>query len=239
MRVLSALLGLLLLAATPARAGDAAELAILGFSADGGVFAFEEFGMQDGSGFVYANRFYIDTATDTFLPGTPIRVVLEEDGATVSQARTQARDQGEAILPAAELAANRGFTAGLNPVTELGADPFRMAVNPRPVFPPIDPPFEVRLEQFPILPGPEICQDLGVPLGFRLVHLDLAEGGLTKLLHKDNSIPASRGCPIGYRIAGIQTFSADALTAFAVLIAVEKVGFEGPDYRTITVPGRF
>jgi predicted secreted protein len=239
MKLLSALIGLLLLAALPARAGDTAELAILGFSADGGVFAFEEYGMQDGSGFVYANRYYIDTATDKFLPGTPVRVTLEEDGATVNHARAQASAQGEAIVPASVLAANPGFTAGLNPVTEFGADPFRMAVNPRPVFPAIDPPLEVRLEQFPILPGPDICQNLGVPLGFSLVRLDTADGGVTKLLHKESSIPASRGCPIGYRIAGIQTFSADALTAFAVLIAVEKVGFEGPDHRYIAVTSRF
>jgi hypothetical protein len=40
-----------------AQAGDAAKLDILGFSKDGGVFAFEEYGVQDGSGFPYANRF--------------------------------------------------------------------------------------------------------------------------------------------------------------------------------------
>ena len=49
--------------AASARAGDVAELEILGFSDDGGVFAFEEYGVQDGSGFPYANRYYIDTAT--------------------------------------------------------------------------------------------------------------------------------------------------------------------------------
>jgi len=49
------------------RAGDAATLNILGFSSDGSVFAFEEYGVQDGSGFPYANRFYIDTETDTFM----------------------------------------------------------------------------------------------------------------------------------------------------------------------------
>ncbi|RUV10776.1 DUF2259 domain-containing protein, partial [Mesorhizobium sp. M5C.F.Ca.IN.020.32.2.1] len=41
-----------------AQAGDVAELEILGFTSDGGAFAFEEYGVQDGSGFPYANRYY-------------------------------------------------------------------------------------------------------------------------------------------------------------------------------------
>ncbi|TIL61031.1 MAG: hypothetical protein E5Y89_28055, partial [Mesorhizobium sp.] len=40
-----------------AGAGDVAELEILGFSKDGGVFAFEEYGVQDGSGYPYASRY--------------------------------------------------------------------------------------------------------------------------------------------------------------------------------------
>ena len=68
-------------ALAPAKAGDAATLNVLGFSSDGAIFAFEEYGVQDGSGFPYANRYYIDTATDTFLPGSPIRKRI--DGAVL------------------------------------------------------------------------------------------------------------------------------------------------------------
>src|SRR5689334_4003423 len=100
----------------PALAGDVAALEILGFSHDGGVSAFEEYGVQDGSGFPYANRYYIDTATDELLKGTPVRVRLDDESAALETARKQARDKGEKIVPQAELAANRGITAGLNPV---------------------------------------------------------------------------------------------------------------------------
>jgi predicted secreted protein len=34
--------------------GDYADRTILGFSPDGGIFAFEEFGVGDGSGYPYA-----------------------------------------------------------------------------------------------------------------------------------------------------------------------------------------
>jgi predicted secreted protein len=49
----------LLLAVPAAHAGDYAYRDILGFSSDGKSFAFEEYGVQDGSGFPYANIFVV------------------------------------------------------------------------------------------------------------------------------------------------------------------------------------
>ena len=46
-----------------------------------------------------------------------------------------------------ELRANAGQTVAANPVTELSADPFKVKVNPRPVFPAIDPALTVQLEE--------------------------------------------------------------------------------------------
>ena len=228
-----------LAAISPAPAGDAAGLEILGFSADGGVFAFEEYGVQDGSGFPYSNRYYIRTEDDTFVPGTPVRVRLEDESATLEAARSQAREQGEDTVPEAELNANRGFTAGLNPVTELSADPSRLVAGPRPVFPPIDAPLEFRLEEIPF-GETAACPGLGGISGFRLLRVHAAAGGVTELLHEDRSVPQSRGCPLGYALAGVQTFSnASGLAAYAVLIAVRRAGFEGPDHRWIAVTRRW
>ncbi|TJV45115.1 MAG: DUF2259 domain-containing protein [Mesorhizobium sp.] len=220
-----------------ARAGDVAELEILGFTKDGGLFAFEEYGVQDGSGFPYANRYYIDTNDDSFLKGTPIRVRLDDETATIEAARLQARQKGEAIVSQAELSANRGITAGFNPVTELSADPHRMVVNPRPIFSPVDQPLEFRLDELG-MNNTEGCESQGEINGFRLLRVDARDGGTTKLLHEDKSVPKSRGCPNGYSIGAVQTFSMDSLSAYAVLIAVRQYGFEGPDYRWIAVTGR-
>lgn len=218
-------------------AGDVAELEILGFTKDGGVFAFEEYGVQDGSGFPYANRYYIDTNDDSFLKGTPIRVRLDDETATIEAARLQARQKGEAIVSQAELSANRGITAGFNPVTELSADPHRMVVNPRPIFSPVDQPLEFRLDELG-MNNTEGCESQGEINGFRLLRVEARDGGTTKLLHEDKSVPKSRGCPNGYSIGAVQTFSMDSLSAYAVVIAVRQYGFEGPDYRWIAVTGR-
>jgi predicted secreted protein len=218
------------------RAGDVANLEVLGFSTDGGTFAFEEYGVQDGSGFPYSNRYYIDTSTDKFLPGTPVRVRLDDENATLDAARKQSSELGDKIVKDADL--NRGFAAGSNTVTELNADPHRMVVNPRPVFPPLDAPLEVRLEEIPLAASGS-CEGMGETSGFRLLRVDARDGGQTGLLHEDKTIPQSRGCPLGYGIGGIQTFFGEGgKPAFAVLIAIRGVGFEGPDYRWIAVTGR-
>ncbi|BCH33528.1 hypothetical protein MesoLjLc_54580 [Mesorhizobium sp. L-8-10] len=229
----------LALIAADAFAGDTASLEILGFSQDGAVFAFEEYGVQDGSGFPYSNRYYIDTRTDRFLPETPVRVRLDDEAATLDAARTEARERGEKFVTQSELSANRGFTAGANAVTELSTDPFRLAVNPRPVFPAIDPMLEFRLDEIPI-PVPEPCASQGEARGFRLIRIGTADGEQSRLVHEDKSIPRSRGCPNGYRLGAIQTFSGDgSLASYAVLISVRQYGFEGPDHRWIAVTGRF
>lgn len=225
--------------ASPAEAGDAAELAILGFTTDGSVFAFEEYGVQDGSGFPYANRFYIDTASDSFVAGTPIRVRIDDENASVDDAREEARGRGQAIAADAELARHRGFTAGFNAITELSADPYRLAVNPRPVMPAIDAPLEFRLEEI-ALEQPANCHDLGQAVGFRLVRPGLAPGDAAQLVHEDASIPASRNCPLGYRLGAVQTFFPEGGDpVYAVLVSVRSVGFEGPNHRWIAVPSRF
>jgi predicted secreted protein len=224
--------------AAPAAAGDTAEVNVLGFTPDGRVFAFEEYGVQDGSGFAYAHRFYIDTASDKFVAGTPIRVMLEDEGQSVQAARAQARSRGEKLFRDALLDRNRGNLVAFNAVTEHSADPHRIAASPRPVFPPIDPVLEFRLDEFGVTP-PERCDGLGDIAGFRLLRIDSTPNGRTRLLHEDQKIPLSRGCPDGYRLGGVQTFFPESGSpVYAILIAIRRYGFEGPDFRWIAATGR-
>ncbi len=233
------IVSLLTLAGQPALAGDTAELEILGFSADGSIFAFEEYGIQDGSGFPYAHRFYIDTASDSFLAGTPVRVRLDDEAASLAAARDQARKQGSSIIEDRILSENKGITAGFNAVSELTADPHRMVVSPRPIFPSIDDPLELRIEEIP-LSAPELCENLTERhVGFRLMRIGRAPDETIELLHEDQAVPDSRGCPTGYRIGAIQTFFPEnGESVYAVLVTVQRLGFEGPDHRWIAIPGR-
>ena len=62
----------------PLYAADAAERAILGFSPDGRWFAFEEYGVQDGSGAPYANIYVIDLDMDRWARDTPVQGPAEQ-----------------------------------------------------------------------------------------------------------------------------------------------------------------
>ena len=53
----------------PAAAGEFAQVDLLGFSRSGSHFAFEEYGVQDGSGFPYSNIYVIDVGDDSWVPG--------------------------------------------------------------------------------------------------------------------------------------------------------------------------
>jgi predicted secreted protein len=221
-----------------AMAGDAATLDILGFSKDGKIFAFEEYGVQDGSGFPYATRFYIDTTTDAFLPGTPVRVRIDDENATIDKARAQAAESGNALVKDAELQQNRGFTAASNAITELSADPHQFVFLPRPVFPPIDDRVALRLEEIDF-PTSQNCLEQGHMKGFRLIKLDPEKPGDSTMLNEDKAIPDSRGCPTGYLLGAVQTFHPrGGDPVFAVMVAVQRQGFEGPDHRWIAVTGK-
>ena len=87
-----ALLLLSLLACGRAMAADGAAFNPIGYSPDGRYFAFEQFGMQDGSGFAYWDVFVIDLKDNSWVTGSPYRVVIKnEDESKLTDAREKAR----------------------------------------------------------------------------------------------------------------------------------------------------
>ena len=95
------LLALLALAAlaSPAAAGDAAALRVIGFSPDGTIFAFEQYTMLYEDEAAFSEYFLIDTRTDRYLPGTPIKVLLrDDDGNDEKKAREQAAAKAAPLI---------------------------------------------------------------------------------------------------------------------------------------------
>ncbi len=225
---------MLLSACFIASAGDFAKREIHGFSIDGGLFAFEEFGIQDGSGFPYSNLYVIDTATDQWTAGSPFRVRLEDETKTVFDAREEARILAGPVMKSFE---NRGNVVATNRATELGIDSKRIIANPRLVVPPIDEAIEFRLEEISFA-GTQRCEAFGSTSGFRLLQIATQDGDETRKLHEDTSIPESRNCPLRYDFADLVTYYPDGQNPkFAILIRMQTVGFEGPDGRFLAVTG--
>jgi len=213
-------------------AGDFATRHIHGFSIDGGLFAFEEYGVQDGSGFPYANIYVIDTATDQWTAGSPFKVQLNDETKTVFDARGEARMLAGPVMKSFE---DRGNIVATNQPTEKGIDTGRVVANPRIVVPPIDEDIEFRLERIGF-PATGVCEGFGDTAGFRLKQIATQEGQTTRIIHEDSTVPDSRGCPLRYKLADLVTFFPDkAPPVAAVLILMETIGFEGPDGRYLAV----
>jgi len=217
-----------------ALAGDFAKREIHGFSVDGGLFAFEEYGVQDGSGFPYSNLYIIDTATDQWTANSPYRVLLEDETKTVFDAREEAKILAGPVMKSFE---GRGLTVGTNKPTEVVAEPHRMVVYPRTAVPPIDEAMEFRISEISMEASP-LCEAFGPSVGFNLTQIATKPDAAVRILHEDMNVPDSRKCPRGYSIADIVTFYPEAAPpVMAILILVRSQGFEGPDGRFLAITG--
>lgn len=228
------------LTASGAMAGDFATFQSLGFSPDGKVFAFEEFGVQDGSGFPYSNVYFIDTEKDAYLPGTPIRVRIDDEAAGLGTARAESRDKAGSLIEQHKLADNPGVLAALNPMGEVGADRERIEYLPHAIEPTPGGSFALALENIP-LPPSERCRDITPEggKGFRLKLVKRDGEAADTLLHEDTRVPDSRNCALSYQISGAMTFHPrGADPVHMALVLVRSFGFEGPDGRWIAVPFR-
>ena len=213
-------------------AGDFAERHIYGFSMDGGLFAFEEYGVQDGSGFPYSNIYVIDTTTDTWTAGSPFRVQLNDETKSVFDAREEAEILAGTVLKSFE---DRGQIVATNRSSERGIDTKRMVAVPRIVEPPIDDEIEFRLQPL-VFPASGNCIAFNAGNGFRLLQISNKGGEETRILHEDTSVPDSRNCPLEYSFADLITYFPEGGTpVVAILILMRTVGFEGPDGRYIAV----
>jgi predicted secreted protein len=233
-RILTLVLALLI-AVPAARAGDYAYRDILGFSPDGKFFAFEEYGVQDGSGFPYSNIFVIDPAKDGWVDGTPIRRRIDDEATPLTKARSEARAKADPILKKLGVEP-RGLLVVSNPATELSADPYHVRFRLNDFFNMEERPWSLRLTPITAPEPAATCENLGPVKGLKL-ELTSPEGE-TKVIAQDTSIPESRFCPRDYAISDVVAFTADGETTIAVLLSLFRQGFEGPDRRFIAVTTR-
>ncbi|WP_082092605.1 DUF2259 domain-containing protein [Devosia epidermidihirudinis] len=229
-------LALVLALAAPTLAGDRASLNVLGYSEDGDYFAFEEFGIQDGSGFAYANIYLIDIARDQWVKGTPIKVQAETEERSLAAVRAEATElfaplqAKHAIGEPADLLAVIGDGVADNDGSELafGAIGYMGPGSTQGAY-------QLKLDTFDI-PANANCQPFeGDPLrGFAL---SLTEDGKTVELHRDTTLPASRRCTVTYRLYGVAVpFPGWSIERGVAIISAYSYGFEGPDRRFLVVP---
>lgn len=215
-------------------AGDAAEMRVIGFSADARMFAFEEFGVQDGAGFPYSNIYVIDLSRDKFAPGSPVRVTIERE-APLKDARTLAWTKARDLIVRYGADSDPGAFAAYRAAADLGVEGEVVRFNRYPRAPNVDRPYSIQLQTKPF-PATKDC--LTASNGFNGFQLKLVEAEgkpVDRMLYEDASVPSSRKCPTGYRIGAVVMDGDDATRAVAMIQASSQ-GFEGDDIRWIAVP---
>jgi predicted secreted protein len=224
-------------------AADAAERKILGFSPDGRYFAFEQYGVQDGSGFPYSQIFIIDLDHDRWLDGTPVRVRLEKESETLTDARGKAEAEARKLLEQTRIEDN-GRVLASNPVNQKAEDARRLVFHSYYTsfghLEPIDESDEnviaLAVEDV-VLPSPEGCPVGDTPMAGFVLKVKRGDQA-PKEVHRDESIPTSRGCPLNYSLSDAIVYtSADGrIQRLVVLVNVFSFGFEGADRRFVAVP---
>ena len=237
---LAASLSVLFALALPAAAADRALINMLGYSADGNEFAFEQFGVQDGSGFAFSDVFVVDLVNDKWTYGTPFEVQAENESKSLGEVRAEAiakaqdkLDEYKIEVPVQILAligdgdANERGTR-LNWSTPACCGAAQTQADD----------FSLILETRGINSSEGYCQDMS-PVGYNLRYQD--QNGVKELHMDGDELPKSRGCTLDYTIYAVvqpfQDYYADNFTSRRVaIIAIYPFGFEGVDRRFIAVP---
>jgi predicted secreted protein len=245
MRFLPAAFLALLVSGDPAFAADNGERGFALFSPDGRYFAYELYGIQDGSGFPFSDVFVIDLTTNSLIEGTPLRAQIEaENGGTISAARKESATKAGPILEKYKIA-EPGELLAANTATEIVADRTRVSFGP---FYPArgwvtadQKPAEMNrytltLAHLPF-PAKQEC-DYGDPnsYGFALKIRD-QETGNENEAYRDAAIPDTRYCPFSYDIGEVIGFR-DITNGnhYVALVAMYTPGYEGLDRRLLAVP---
>lgn len=245
-KILPAILFLIvfLSAAFPVFAGDYATLNFIGFSKDGKYLAFEEYGTQDGSGFPYANVYFVDTVKNSYA-AAPVKVRLDDEARTEAQARTRAKvgaaanlrkfrivDGNTGSLVVARLLTDLSLTdAPLKPAAgqmqSLNFTDYRNSNYFENEYNLTLAPSEVKDKQCASYTEQTVYK-------FDLTLRDVRKE-TKKILQKDSALPAGRNCPLDYSVQSVYLYK----NKIAVFLNVFSLGFEGPDMRFLVVTGNY
>jgi len=224
---------LLILLTAKAWAGDAAQLNFLGFAEDGKHLAFQEYGVEDGSGFAFANSYFIDVAANKYADN-PIRTTSDSARNPLSAQAIRLVNLGQStdrlkkldivtdnvgqhviahVLNDVGVEAKQVQFASATPLTGLAYNTYTIKLDVQ----------ETDMD----------CFGLGKAKIFTLKLInDKTEQ--EKVLQKDDDVPKSRGCPLDYRIQSVYLYQQKSLVIFLNMFLP---GFEGQSMRYLAVTG--
>jgi len=224
-----------------ALAGDYATLNFLGFSKDGRYLAFEEYGVQDGSGFPYSNFYFVDVAKNSFAARS-VYVRIDDEQAKERLARSRARVKAAATLKRLRIVTgNTGQLTVSRMLTDLNVQGPGSGKPQKINFAEIvgsmyrrgD--YELVLNPIEVKVRDKACDYSDQPIYKFELSLKDKDADKTVILQKDVGLPNSRFCPIDYSMQFVYLYEDN----IAVFLNVYDIGFEGPDMRYLVVTGKY
>ncbi len=237
-------------------AGDSSLPNIIGYSKDGRYFAFEEFGIQDGSGFAYSSIYILDLKDNNWVVGTPIKTIGGENEEEpfdyqklLKETREKTLKQAKLRLdglgvnwPAIALAYNGDGAPNEEGVEVNEGHSIKFFIPGLGGGARTDI-YEISLEIFKTKSALSCFDWFGErPIGF-LLKLKNDGDDIVKEVYRDEALSRSRNCPLNYKISAVYIpfeigdvpFEAVDLKSAVALISVFSSGYEGPDRRFIAV----
>ncbi|MBY3233900.1 DUF2259 domain-containing protein [Rhizobium laguerreae] len=183
-------------------AGDIANIQPIGFSADGKVFGFQEFGIEESGNLPYSNTYFIDTEDGHYLEGTPFHTELTDKDANLSKARRQNLTAARSQMDKYDLLTNPGLIAAFNPPTELGSPSKTLRYTTLATDGPPKAPYTLSLGEMPV-PTPKDCAAVDKRIiGFSLQMIEREGAPNRQAARQATAVPAERVCSVEYRIGG-------------------------------------
>jgi predicted secreted protein len=221
----------LCLFAWSAAANDQALIDFVGYSGDFRYFAFEEYGVQDGSGSAYSSIHILDLWTDAETPGSPFEAAGHEDDKTLAEIRHEAEDAAGADLRKLRIDTPVQIAALLGDgLTDKGTEMHFGFPSGSPGATQGD--YTLVLDSFDLAPTSACTEAIGKPgLGYSL---SVKSEGAAREAYRDTIIAAWRGCSTAYRLYAVVFPYGDAEIANAVaIVAFYPPGWEGEDRRFV------
>jgi len=235
--------------ASPAAAGDAAALRVIGFSPDGAVFAFEQYTMIYEEEAAFSEYVFIDTRTDRYLPDMPIKVLLrDDDGNDEIKAREQAAAKAAPLIAQHKVAqpGTRHEGKASMALDEIGI--YQMSAGPLAKVQAFALPDgrKARLTVSQRALGKADCDGAGGrgvkgKVAVAGIKLTLTLDGKPTILQEDRKLPEARRCVSGYGIAETYLHAAPdgAVTIAAIIETVDNHDYHaGPNRRFMAVTRR-
>ncbi|PDS67725.1 hypothetical protein CO653_05525 [Rhizobium anhuiense] len=187
-------------------AGDIANIQPIGFSADGKVFGFQEFGIKEEGRVPYSNTYFVDTDSGQYLEGTPFRTELTDKDANLSKARRQNLTAARGDMDKYDLLTNPGLIAAFNPPTELGSPSKTIRYTTLATDGPPKSPYTLSLGEMPV-PTPKECTSIDKRvLGFSLQMIEKEGAPNRQAARQATAVPTERVCSVEYRIGGAMVY---------------------------------